>query len=115
MVAELLKRGADPSSVTEDGSTPLHFAARFGNQTVAELLAAHPQIMLDAADQRGWTALHIACMKSNAVVCEILLRKGARVDICSQEKIVPLHLATLSKEAQIAELIIDTGKLLFRL
>ena len=107
---ELLKQGADPSIVTDNGSTPLHFAAWFGNQTIAVLLAAHAQTNIDATDQRGFTALHVACMKSHMGICESLLRNGARVDICSLDKITPLHQATLSKTTEIAELIIAAGK-----
>ena len=56
MVEALLKRGAAPSVVNEQGMTPLHTAAMFNRVEVCKLLLASPSIDVFVADSNGQTA-----------------------------------------------------------
>ena len=57
MVRVLVKFGANISSKTLNGSTPLHSAAACGALEVTDQLVYHGAI-LDAADENNLTALH---------------------------------------------------------
>ncbi len=76
-VSRCLAAGADANARDEDGTTPLHWVARYGGHAaVAEaLLAAGAEV--DAEDGYGMTPLHLAARYVNAAVTEILLAAGA--------------------------------------
>jgi ankyrin repeat protein len=75
----LLEAGADPSARArnEHGSTPLQEAASTGQLNIVLLLLAHGAEP-DAADNQGWTALHLAASKGHQNVVEALLLFGTR-------------------------------------
>lgn len=58
----LLEAGADPNACASgmDGKTPLHLAAEFGRENLAELLANHPNCAVDLRDARGHTPARLA-------------------------------------------------------
>ncbi|XP_045495167.1 serine/threonine-protein phosphatase 6 regulatory ankyrin repeat subunit B [Colias croceus] len=79
----LLKSGAGPNKATEDGMTPVHVAARFGN------LAALLLLLDDGGDplrktKTGETPLHMACRSCKPDIVRHLIefvkeRKGEKV------------------------------------
>ena len=75
-VSRCLEAGANIDARSEDGLTPLHFAAGFGDSPAAlkALLAAGANI--EARDENGWTPLHAAAYNSAGVV-KALLTAGA--------------------------------------
>lgn len=58
----LLEAGADPNACASgmDGKTPLHLAAEFGRENLAELLANHPNCAVDLRDARDHTPARLA-------------------------------------------------------
>jgi ankyrin repeat protein len=73
----LLAKGARLDVKGRYGSTPLHWAARNGHTTVAELLVAH-KADVNAVNQRGLTPLGVALKNGRAEMAEQLRRLGAR-------------------------------------
>ncbi len=77
IVEYLIKRGAEIDGTTENGSTALFFAARFGHiDTVRTLLAhqADPTIVND----RGETAVDWALKEKNTDIEDLLRKAGGR-------------------------------------
>jgi len=77
IVEYLIKRGAEVDEKTENGSTALFFAARFGHiDTVRTLLAhqADPTIVND----RGETAVDWALKERNTDIEDLLRKAGGR-------------------------------------
>ena len=81
MVRSLLEAGADVNSQDDKGETPLHWAARGGNDcsAVAELLLASGA-EVDKESNILTFPLSIAAEYGNTKVCSVLLRAGADIN-----------------------------------
>jgi len=108
-VDALLQGGADPSIKGKKGSTPLHFAARRGNEEIVKVLLEHPKVKVDAKDSSGKTALHLACSEGHCRVCKLLLNKGADIKAVTADNTTPLHNAILNGHSQVATMILNRG------
>lgn len=108
-VDALLQGGADPSIKGKKGSTPLHSAARRGNEKIVKVLLEHPKVKVDAKDSSGKTALHLACTEGHCRVCKLLLSKGADIKSVTADNTTPLHNAILNGHSQVATLILNRG------
>ena len=108
-VEALLQAGADPSIKDRKGSTPLHFAARRGNDEIVKVLLKHPKVKIDVRDSYGKTALHMACSEGQSSVCKLLLDKGADIKAVTAENTTPLHNAILNGHSQVATMILNRG------
>jgi ankyrin repeat protein len=74
--------------------TVLHSAALAGDQDrVEQLLSEKHNISIDARDQEGRTALHLAAWKGYHGIVELLLENEARKDVKDVENRRPIHLA----------------------
>jgi uncharacterized protein len=106
----------DPSLVnawSEDGFTPLHFAAFFGHPTAARLLvergaelgarSTNKQFAYDA------TPLHSAAAAGRRDVCEVLLDAGADVNAVQHGGYTALLDAAADRNAELAAFLIDRG------
>lgn len=70
------------SKDTFNGYTALHWAAKFGNLDIIELIAGTYGVPPDIKSRAGYTPLHIACMFNNTEVASLLLQKyQAKADI----------------------------------
>lgn len=76
----LLERGAAVGLPDIYGWTPLMRATYAGHQDVVSVLLAHPGIAIDAANDQGQTALHLAVIQQNVPIARQLLAHGARPD-----------------------------------
>lgn len=102
----LLERGAQCTSRTICGWTPLHLAASCpctghkGHVAAVQLLLAQsPQVahdLLHAVTNDGRTALHIASLYGFTDVVRILLHKGANPSAADQDGITPFGVAIQS-------------------
>ena len=105
----LLQGGADPSIRGKKGSTPLHFAARRGNDEIVKVLLEYLKVKVNARDGSGKTALHMACSEGHSRVCQLLLNKGADIKAVTADNTTPLHNAILNGHSQVATMILSRG------
>jgi ankyrin repeat protein len=103
----LLERGADATVTTDAGGTALHFAAGvgwvdntmstavgLGFATEADSIEALTMLLvlgldLDAADDRGTTAMHGAASRGANEVVRFLAARGARLDAETRPREIP--------------------------
>ena len=70
---------------------PLHLAARFGREDLAELLIARGADVRAADEPAGQTALHLAAQYGQAAVAATLVARGADVNARTKGGRTPLH------------------------
>ena len=104
-----MQGGADPSIKDKKESTPLHFAARRGNDEIVKVLLEHPEVDVNEKDSFGKTALHMACSEGQSRVCQLLLDKRADIKAVTKDKTTPLHDAILNGHPEVAEMILNRG------
>ena len=108
MLEFLLQRGADPSPPAGTvRMTALHSAARLGLvKRTALLCSASP---VDAIDQRGRTALHLAVREGHAATVEVLLQAGANPSVADERQKTPLHEAVATSSTDIVKQLLRHG------
>lgn len=95
---------------SSNGNTALHFAARRGNDQVADLLVHQAKADVNARDSSNMTPLHLACVSGNVAISKMLIQRGADIKAKSTELMTPLHTAVYHGNAEIAALILGTGR-----
>jgi len=105
-VREYLGRGFDPNTLSEKGQFPLYLAMREGSFRVAEVLLAHPQLRVDAANAVGETALMMAALRGHVEWMRRLLDRGAALE---REGWAPLHYAASGPVTPAVALLLDRG------
>ncbi|KAK7067086.1 hypothetical protein SK128_022545, partial [Halocaridina rubra] len=76
-------------------STPLHIAAKNGNDQVCRELLTAKEMMKDERDSHQYTALHWAAKRGYSRTIDELLRVGCEVDARDKKGNTPLHLFCL--------------------
>jgi ankyrin repeat protein len=107
-VNDLIKRGADPNSVTSYGNTALHLAAAEGHAEVVSMLLGLNKVKADAATNRGETPLHYAAMWGHVQVCKTLLEQPEAEQILLQEDLLgytPADYAQYKGHAQLYDML----------
>ncbi|CAF1046778.1 unnamed protein product [Brachionus calyciflorus] len=94
---ECIQNRVGINSLDRAGNTALHWAAYGGHKDcVLALLGVH-NIILDVQNKLGDTALHNAAVKNHPDIVEILVDKGAKIDILNNDSKAPLDLAIHSR------------------
>ena len=122
----LAEHGADPHVTTQGHTSPLMAAAGVGLFNMGESAGTNEEALeavtlayelgntdVNAADDRGWTALHGAALRGANDIVQFLVEKGARFDATTKEEgWTPLRIAdgifytgTVKRFDQTAELI----------
>jgi ankyrin repeat protein len=102
LALDLLDRGADPFAASRSGDPPLPMAVRLGwNRLIARLLAIG--IALDARDQHGMTALHLAAALRRESALKQLILHGASPDVRAADGQTPLGVALASGRRDLAD------------
>ncbi|CAB0042711.1 unnamed protein product [Trichogramma brassicae] len=93
----LLRNGADPNSVNEEGSTPLHVICEGKcDDELAELFFKinddiQQKVHVDARDKKGNAALHYVLTGKQIKLFELLMRRGADPNLTNAEGSTALH------------------------
>jgi ankyrin repeat protein len=108
-VRALLAQGADVTFPAGDGMTALHWAARNGNQQMAEVLI-RAGASVEATTRIGaHTPLHVAASAGRAAVVRALLSARANPNALTTTGATPLHFAAASGSAEAVILLIERG------
>ncbi|MEZ4340917.1 MAG: ankyrin repeat domain-containing protein, partial [Sandaracinaceae bacterium] len=109
LVGSLLDAGADAARATFRGSTPtMAAAAADADRLLFErLLAAGAE--LEATDDAGFTAAHVAAQFGNVGALETLAALGASLVPTTTRGLTPLHVATGAGRRAAVEWLLDRG------
>lgn len=99
---KLLEAGADANARDENGQSPLHHAARIGNEEVCKLLIDAGADVEAEFDFNGERPLAVAVFHGNEEACKLLIDAGAdyhaknsrgasAADTGRRERLRPLH------------------------
>ncbi len=96
------------SSKDENGATPLHIAARYGQKAAAELLLAN-KADVNARTFKGVMPLHLAAQQGHKDMVELLLANKAEVNAKASIGWTPWYLATQNGHKEVADLLQQHG------
>jgi uncharacterized protein len=88
----LIRHGADVTTTTRTGASPLHMAVIVENVEVAQVLLDHGAD-INAMDKKGRTPLHYAVEGNRKSILKLLLARGANQDIKNRQGETPLQIA----------------------
>ena len=90
--------------------TALHIAASEGHHKVcAVLLDSENGTDVNAKTQLGRTPLHIAALKGHLILVQMLIRKGAELNLQDTDQNTPLHLAASMDHSDTVEFLLHSG------
>jgi len=119
IVAYLIERGADVRKKTPSKHTLLHMAAADGAENIgwepeaeqgelAEKLI-EAGVPLNAKDESGQTALHVAVLAGDVGTVRVLLKHGANIEARDSNGHTPLHYAASRGNEEIARVLLEHG------
>lgn len=109
VVRSLLRDGADVNAAQGDGMTALHWAARRGDDALAEMLlyaGANPKAMTRLG---GYTPLILAARAGHASVVSRLLSAGVDPDAATDAGTTPLMVAAASGNLEAVGALVEHG------
>jgi ankyrin repeat protein len=105
-VRALAAGGADPRITTDNGTAPLHVATWGGDPYFRDWtdeekrnLFETTKLLIDlgsdvnSAGEHGWTALHGAAYKGVDTIIQLLVERGARIEVFDEYGQTPLSIA----------------------
>ena len=113
IVSVLLMAGMRPDEAAEDGCLPLELAARFGHASTVERLLESATPIVDQlgalAPTGGRTALLSAVNHGHLAVVDVLLKRGASVDLATQDGSSALAIAAFHGQAAVVSRLLEGG------
>ncbi|TBU34632.1 ankyrin repeat-containing domain protein [Dichomitus squalens] len=94
------------SAGDEENSSVLSNLAIAGDvQSLVAYLEAHPEAVVDAPDENGYTPLHLAADRGHLAVVKALLERGAHKDIKDEDDLTAKELAEIAGHTEIVDLL----------
>ncbi len=109
--ASILKNVFKDAEIHTDtyGNTPLHLACYNGQSETVRVLLQNPEIDINATNDLGVTALHVAVECSNIYITELLLKAGADAQERDDHGDTFLHMAARQKKTQLVHVLLKHG------
>jgi ankyrin repeat protein len=99
-----LKEDSRPSNLPrQEEESELHAAVRSGDLAAVDQLLAADELMT-SYDSRGWTPVHTAAVRGEFTILELLLNKGADVDVRGQQFNEDTPLSLVAEEGHIGSI-----------
>ncbi|XP_059153195.1 ankyrin-2-like [Physella acuta] len=93
---------------TQDGSTLIHIASKFGHpETALAFLKKGVPLLMPNKD--GAICLHVAAMMGHSAVVKALIAKGATVNATTRDGQTALHLAVKYRKPNVVQALIGSG------
>ncbi|KAF9326243.1 hypothetical protein BG006_010309 [Podila minutissima] len=109
LIVDLVTRGADPSIDNYAGWTPLLKWALHDNTPAVRTLLETKKVDVLMTDSRGYTPLHMACLRGNLDMV-IMLKAFTPIDLQSNiDGSTPLQLACQSGSLSVVEYLLQEG------
>ncbi|PAA93291.1 hypothetical protein BOX15_Mlig000210g3 [Macrostomum lignano] len=110
MVSLLMQAGANVNIKGREGSRPIHVAANFNQSDALRELLNSRRTRVDATDDRGQTALHVACRRNHEPSVKILLSHKANSQLKELDGTSVLHLPSRRNNLELCQMLTtDTG------
>lgn len=131
--ALLLQNEHNPDVTSKSGFTPLHIAAHYGNENIANLLLQKGADVNYSAKvnlnynnkskncrsvrsnkflfffQHNITPLHVAAKWGKSNMVALLLEKGGNIESKTRDGLTPLHCAARSGHEQVVDMLLERG------
>ncbi|GAA5987192.1 hypothetical protein JCM11641_006054 [Rhodosporidiobolus odoratus] len=109
VAAWLLDEEHDEEQVSRDaaGMTVLHVAASFGFLDLCELYLSRYPFVVEWANARGQTPLHVAAMKGQDGIAQLFIDAGADINAPDLDGSTPLHYASSYGKLNVVKLLVD--------
>ena len=92
-----------------DGASPLTLAARERKIEIMTILIDEGCDINHANDSSGWSALHISCLHRDIAMVNLLLKKGAIVNMKTNAGRTPLHIAAENNDIGVMNILLENG------
>ncbi len=110
----LLKEGANPNHVNNEGITPVHESAKRSNVDLMILLIEHGG-EVSMPDKEGKTPLHIAAQySSNPGIIKFLLLNGSDINKKTKYGDYPIHFAAYNPNPNVVDLFLSDAISIYR-
>ena len=110
----LLMHGADLNMKNKDGDTALELSCRKGFFDISKTLIMHhtsiqsiDSLSGPSTERRGENPLHIACHEGAHEVVELLLSKGAQIDVLNRENKNCLDIAISQRHPEVVRVLLN--------
>lgn len=100
------------SEVDWKDAYPVHCAAQLGDCTALSIALAATQASassLNAPDDDGWAPLHYAAWYGHTAAVQLLLDRGANVNVVNQQNATALHFAAGAGRLETVQLLLQRG------
>eukprot|EP00941_MAST-03F_sp_MAST-3F-sp1_P002818 g2818.t1 len=105
-----IQEGADINARSTESHTALHCAILAGNEALALVLIHKKDIICNAKDAHGATALLFASTRGKPEIVDALLRKEANCELAYEDGRTPLISACQQGYVTIVQMLVDLGK-----
>jgi uncharacterized protein len=105
-ITELLRRGFDVNSRSTKGQVGLFEALQKDSQKAVVALLESDALDVNALNDKGESVLMMAALKGKVELCELLIKRGAKVN---KEGWTPLHYAATGPEPKTVSLLLARG------
>ena len=109
IVKVLVKAGADVCVTDNKGDTCLSLTAANGRTETVRYLVGLPEVDVNIADEKDFTALHSAVDEGHVDVVQVLIAAGADIEAKDEMGRTPLHVASENGNMAIVKMLVKAG------